>query len=128
MKFDKEKGKKMKKFILISLVLILNFFITSCSVEPRKTVPEEYKAGQKHYHRICANCHGPDAMGGNRAPKLIQKIYSTDAYSDEKFVQIILNGSNSGSMPSLEGKLSDKEIQQVIKYIRYLQRVSDLTS
>lgn len=117
----------MKKFILISLVLILNFFITSCSVKPRETVPEEYKAGQKHYHRICANCHGPDGMGGNRAPKLIQRVYSSEAYSNEMITTIILNGSNSGSMPSQKDKLSDKEIKQVIKYIRYSQRVSDLT-
>ncbi|MDH3256343.1 MAG: cytochrome c [Nitrospinota bacterium] len=116
----------MKNLILIALVLILNFLITSCSVKPRKTVPEEYKAGQEYYHRECAGCHGPDAMGGNRAPNLIQKIYSSAAYSNGKISKVILNGSSSGAMPSLKGNLSDKEIKEIIKYIRYSQKDSGL--
>lgn len=118
----------MKNLILITFLFVLSFLITSCSVEPRKKVPEEYKAGQKYFHRACAGCHGPDAMGGNRAPKFIQEIYSSSAYSDEKFSKIILNGSSSGAMPSLKGKVSDKEIKEIIKYIRYSQKSSGLGS
>ena len=115
----------MKNLILISFCLIISFSITSCSVEPRKTVPAEYQAGQKYFHRECASCHGPDAMGGNRAPKLIQKIYASTAYPNEKITKIILNGSSSGAMPSLKGKVLDKEIEEIIKYIRYSQKLWD---
>ena len=128
MEFNNEKGKRMTNLILIALFLILNFFLTSCSVEPRKTVPEEYKMGQKYYHRVCANCHGPDATGGNGAPNLIQKIYSSDVYSNEKITDIILNGSSSGGMPAQKGKVSDEEIKEIIKYIRYSQKPTGLGS
>ena len=118
----------MKTIILIALVLILNLFLTSCSVKPQKTVPDEYKAGQEYFHRECASCHGPAAMGGNRAPKLIQEIYSSNAYSDEKITNIILNGSSSGAMPDQKGKISDEEIKEIIKYIRYSQKSAGLGS
>ena len=118
----------MKNLILIAYLFVLSFLITSCSVQPQKTVPEEFKAGQIHYHKLCGNCHGPDAMGGNRAPKLIQKIYSSDAYSNEKITNIILNGSSSGAMPAQKGKVSDEEIKEIIKYIRYSQKTADLGS
>ena len=118
----------MKSLILIAFVSVLSFFITSCSVEPQKVVAEEYQKGQKYFHRICANCHGPDAMGGNRAPNLIQNIYSSVTYSDKKFARIILNGSNSGAMPSQKGKVTDEEIKEIIKYIRHSQSSAGLGS
>ena len=118
----------MKNQILIPFISVLSFFMTSCSVEPRKTVPDEYQAGQEIFHRECASCHGPDAMGGNRAPKLIQEIYSSNDYSDEKISGIILNGSSSGAMPSLKGKVSDEEIKEIIEYIRYSQKSAGLGS
>lgn len=118
----------MKNIISLAILLIFNFLIISCSVEPRKTVPENYKAGQKYFHQACAGCHGPDGMGGNRAPKLIQKIYSSGAYSNKKIARIILNGSSSGAMPAQKGKVSDEEIKEIIKYIRYSQKVAGFGS
>jgi cytochrome c553 len=118
----------MKNLTLITFLFVLSILITSCSVQPQKTVPEEFKVGQTHYHKLCGNCHGQDAMGGNRAPKLIQEIYSSNAYSDEKISKIILNGSNSGAMPSLKHKISDEEIKEIIKYIRHSQSSAGLGS
>jgi len=117
----------MKKVIFFTLTLLLTFLITSCAVEPRKSVPEKYKVGQTKFHQICANCHGPDAMGGNKAPNLIQEKFTPENFSNGKIAKTILNGSSSGSMPSQKGKLSDVEIRQVIKYIRYSQKDSGLT-
>ena len=111
----------MKYLNLIALILISNLLNIACAVEPRKTVPKEYQAGQKHFHRVCANCHGPDAMGGNKAPKLIQKKFAPENYSNDNFTKTILNGSSSGIMRPMRGNVSDKEIREIIKYIRYLQ-------
>lgn len=118
----------MKNQILISIVSLLVFLISACAVEPRKTVPDEYKSGQKHFHEACASCHGPDAMGGNRVPNLIQKIYTSATYSDKKIARIILNGSSSGAMPPQKGKVTDVEIKEIIKYIRYSQSSAGLGS
>lgn len=117
----------MKNPINILFALILIFSITSCGVEPGKLVPEEYITGQTKFHKSCANCHGPDAMGGNRAPNLIQKKFAPSNYSNESFTGIIINGSRSGAMPSQKGRVSGKEIGEIIKYIRYVQQEAGLT-
>ncbi|HEY5691324.1 MAG TPA: cytochrome c [Cyclobacteriaceae bacterium] len=113
----------MKNLILTAFIFFSYLLITACTVEPRKTVPKEFKVGQTHFHRVCANCHGPDAMGGNKAPKLVQEKYSSKNFSNGKIARTILNGSNSGSMPSQKGKVSDKEIKEIIKYLRYSQKI-----
>ena len=112
----------MKSVIFFILTLLMTNLITSCGVEPRKSVPEKYKVGQTKFHQICANCHGPDAMGGNKAPKLIQKKFTRENFSNGRIAKTILNGSSSGSMPSQKGKVSEKEIKEIIKYLRYSQR------
>jgi mono/diheme cytochrome c family protein len=101
--------------------MLLTLLIISCDVKPEKIVPDEYKAGQIVFHNFCANCHGPDAMGGNKAPKLVQEKFAPENYSNGKIARTILNGSSSGAMPSQRGKVSDKEIKQIIKYLRYSQ-------
>lgn len=116
----------MKNPINILFVLILNFFITSCAVEPRKLVPEEYITGQTKFHNSCANCHGADAMGG-KSPSLIQERYASSNYSNESIAKTIINGSSSGAMASQKGKVSEKEIGEIIKYIRYAQQDAGLT-
>ena len=99
------------------------FFITACvKVEPQKMVPEKFREGQKYFHRVCANCHGPDAIGSKKAPKLIQEKYFQINFPNRKIKQTILNGSSSGAMPSQKNKVSDIEIKEIIKYIRYSQK------
>ena len=83
--------------------------------------------GQTKFHELCANCHGPDAMGGNKAPKLIQEIFSSSVYSNESIAMTITNGSSSGVMPSMKGRVSEKGINEIIEYIRYAQRDAGLT-
>ena len=112
------------KNLIYSAIL---FFISACSIEPGKEVSGEFRAGQSQFNKVCVNCHGPDAMGGNRAPSLIQERFSISKYSNENIAQIIINGSNSGAMPSLKNRVSEKEIEEITKYIRYLQKESGLT-
>jgi len=110
--------KNFKYLILISVLAI------SCvKIEPRKVVPIEFKEGQKHFHRVCAICHGADAMGGKKSPaKLIKEKYFQINFPNRKIKQTILMGSTSGSMPSQKSKVSEEEIKQIIKYIRYVQK------
>ena len=108
----------------ISWILISLFIISCVKIEPRKVVPLEFKEGQRHFHRVCANCHGADVMGSTKAPKLIQEKYYQVDFPNRKIKSTILNGSTSGSMPSQKHRVSEKEIKEVIKYIRYVQKES----
>ena len=108
-------------------MLFLLVLANACAVEPTKKVPDKFVIGQAKFHEVCANCHGPDAMGGSKAPKLMQVKFVSSNFSDQSIARTILNGSNSGAMPSQKRKVSDREINEIIKYLRYSQKEAGLT-
>ncbi len=112
------------------LILIIVFFLSSCGGAPPPTlqVPPEYQAGQTHFHTICSNCHGPDALstGSYKAPKLIDEEYLPGSFSDDDIRETIINGTDK--MPSQGSKFNKKQIDEIIKYLRYSQRAAGLTA
>lgn len=116
----------MKSFFSFA-VLVLMVFITSCAPQPTKLVPQEFKDGQTYFHKICSNCHGSDAMGKHtKAPRLIDVDYLPNEFSDDDIRHTILNGTDK--MPSQKNKVTQEEIVEIIKYLRYSQQAADLTT
>jgi cytochrome c553 len=114
---------------MVKLVFILVFSnIIGCTIKPQKSVPNAYLSGQEHFHKVCASCHGADAGGGNRAPSLLQEIFHLTKFSNQKIASTILNGSQSGSMPSQKKRVNDLQIWEIIKYIRFSQREAGMYS
>ena len=113
-----------------SFLLMFLLLLVSCGGAPPPTlqVPPEYKAGQTHFHTICSNCHGPDALskGSFKAPKLIDAEYLSENFSDDDIRETIENGTEK--MPSQRGKFSKKQIDEIVKYIRYSQRAAGLSA
>jgi cytochrome c6 len=75
--------------------------------------------GSQIYALHCATCHGPSGQGGipgtpkfNRGERLLQ--------SDLALAETVRRGKNV--MPSFAGVLRDREILDVIAYLRTLQR------
>ena len=112
--------------IEVTLITTALVFISSCAPpQPTKIVPAEFKSGQNYYHKICANCHGADALGKQtRAPGLIDPEYLSENFSDEEMYKQIIEGSDK--MRSQRSKVSDAEVAEIIKYIRYSQKAADL--
>ena len=108
---------------LIATVLV---FMSSCGPpQPTKIVPAEFKTGQNYYHRVCANCHGADALGKQtKAPGFIDPEYLPENFSDEEIYTQIIKGSDK--MPSQRNKVSDAEVTEIIKYLRYSQKAAGL--
>lgn len=64
-------------------------------------------------------------MGGlTKAPRLIDAEYLPDSFSDEDIRNTVVNGTNK--MPSQKGAVSDREITEIIKYLRYSQKAAGL--
>ena len=112
----------MKNRILLKLILLLTILVTGCAIEPTKIVPIQYITGQTQYHKVCANCHGADAMGTNKAPKLIHERYAKVNFSNQKIAKTILRGSSSGAMPAQKTKVTEADVKEIIKYLRYSQK------
>lgn len=118
----------MKKYqIFWSLLIFILILLPSCAPKPTKIVPSEYKAGQNYFHRVCANCHGVDALGKQtKAPGLIDVEYLPENFSDDEMREQIIQGSDK--MPPQRNKVSDVEIEEIIKYLRYSQISADLSA
>tara|TARA_Y100000590_G_scaffold62434_1_gene66773 strand:+ start:5452 stop:5835 length:384 start_codon:yes stop_codon:yes gene_type:complete len=115
----------MRFFIIIFLFTISIFGIYSCAPKPKLEVPEAYKAGQNAFHKICSNCHGSDAMGKHtQAPRLIDQEYLAPNFKDEDIRETVINGTDK--MPSQKKNVTDKEITEIIKYLRYSQKAAGL--
>ena len=99
--------------------------LAACSPQPSKEVPAEFKKGQEYFHRVCSNCHGSDAMGGHtQAPRLIDTDFVQENYPDEDIRETVIKGNNK--MPSQRANVTDPEITEIIKYLRYSQKAANL--
>ncbi len=114
---------QFQTYIFVVAVMLIS--LTSCSPKPAIKVPAEFESGQNHFHRVCANCHGSDALGKQtKAPGLIDPEYLSENFSNEEMYKQIIEGSDK--MPSQRNKLSDPEVAEIINYIRYSQKAADL--
>ena len=116
------------KLFTFFLIALFPFLFIGCAIEPKKTVPEKYKLGQIRFHKVCAQCHGADAMGGKRAPNFLQKKFIPKNFSNARIARTIINGSDSGAMPSQKKRVTDNEIGEIIQYIRYSQKEAGIIS
>lgn len=105
----------MKKSLLATLVLGSAVFLAACGGGDSKTSDDETAelSGEKVVQKSCATCHGGQLQGAN-APAL-DKIGSK--YSEEKLLDIILNGQ--GKMPA--GLLKGEEAEAAAAYLAELK-------
>jgi mono/diheme cytochrome c family protein len=83
---------------------------------------DEFAHAKAIYAKNCEGCHGPTAEGGlakvdNKQIK-VPSLKSDHAikHPDEKLTKMITNGEEE--MPAFKDKLSQDEINQMVRYIR----------
>ncbi len=92
------------------------------SVQP--TAMDEMASAKKNYTEKCARCHKDDGSGGKteidgekiNAKSLISDHIKKDP--DSEYVEAIEKGFPDDGMPAFKGKLTDAEINGIVKYIR----------
>ncbi len=74
------------------------------------------------YKSKCQACHGADGKGTAAGQKMGTKAFSSPditKMSDDELVAATKKGK--GKMPAYEGKLTDDQIKDLVKYIRTLK-------
>ena len=113
------------KYYKSPLYILCGLLLFSCSPQAALEVPKEFQKGQKYFHKVCSNCHGSDARGKQtQAPNLIDTDFLTGIFSDDDLRAAIIDGTDK--MPSQRRKVTDDEINQIIKYLRHSQKAADL--
>src|SRR5436305_14701314 len=107
----------MKHFI-VSLIVVAAFF--SATV----TASFAADAGADVFKAKCASCHGADGKGDTAMGKnlKLKDLGAADVQkaSDPEITDVIAKGKKP--MPGYEGKLTNDQIQDVVKYIRSLKK------
>lgn len=90
---------------------------------PEAANAESVEAGKKLYQRFCASCHGPQgkgdgslALAGGTPSDLTDETWDFGSTDGEIFVAI--RDGVSADMLAYKDKLSDKQIWQVVNYLR----------
>ena len=83
---------------------------------------DEFAHAKQIYAKNCEGCHGPNAEGGlakvNNKQIKVPSLKADHAvkHTDEQLTKMITNGEEE--MPSFKDKLSQDEINQMVRYIR----------
>ena len=85
------------------------------------TTAEDIAAGARAFASRCSVCHGPDGAG-NRGPDLTRGRFR-HGNTDGALFNNILSGIPGTGMPSV--RLSDKEMWQIVAFVRSLSGASD---
>ena len=76
-------------------------------------------SGKQTFASTCANCHGLDGRGGERAPNIADRP-RVQQLSDAQIFKIIENGIPGSGMPAFHS-LDSSHIKAVVTYLRTLQ-------
>jgi mono/diheme cytochrome c family protein len=88
--------------------------------------------GQAVFNRVCAECHGENAKGGPGGPSLMHAVYWPNHHADGAFRLAVKNGVRAhhwgfGNMPAQKDKVSEAEVEDIIVFVRELQRANRTT-
>lgn len=99
-------------------LLLAVFCLTLAAALPRSALAADLVAGKRHYTAYCAGCHGADGMSLRpQAPKLA--LGERMAQPDFMLVSTLKSGF--GTHPSFLGILNDRELLDVVSYVRTLR-------
>ena len=108
---------KMKPVLIMALAVAVVLLVVPTSLRAAVDAAAVYKSK-------CAMCHGANGMGDTATGKSmkVRDFHSADVQkqSDEQIEKIIEN--SKGKMPAYKSKLSDAEIDALVKYIRELAK------
>jgi cytochrome c oxidase cbb3-type subunit III len=107
----------LARVVVVVLVLVLVLLSGASSVRAGQ---EEADRGRKLFESHCTRCHGIGGTGGE-GPSLARPRLR-HASDDEALLKVIRNGIDGTDMPDA-WQLSDKEVRDVVVYVRFLSRV-----
>ena len=110
----------------VPLVVLALLVAIACTGDEAERDGVDLARGEQLFDNNCAVCHGPAGTGTVDGPPLVHEIYEPGHHPDETFVRAVQEGVpqhhwDHGPMPAVPG-LSEPEIEDIIAYIRELQR------
>ena len=85
---------------------------------------------QMSYDAYCASCHGRNAVGTDKGPTFLHRVYHPGHHSDQSFYLAALQGARAhhwkfGDMKPVEG-VTEAQLKLIVTYVRALQKANGL--
>lgn len=96
----------------------------SAANTPSNAQVNETADARKTYNQFCANCHKEDGTGGKKeieGKTINAENLTTEKMkkmADDKIADYIKNGVPDEGMPAFKNRLTDEQINELIKFIR----------
>ena len=109
--------------ILFPLVIVAGFFAAVAVKANNNTA----RTAPQLYRKYCISCHGSDGRAKTSKGKFSHARDLTEAswqeeVSDARIFNSIMNGRNvRGNMPAFSNKLSEKEVETLVEFVRRLK-------
>ncbi len=122
----RERQKFWSALGLVSALFAVLFIVQATKTQARMDVPSPMPGDAKAtFDAQCAKCHGKDGRAKSLHGKHVHARDLTDAawqgnVSDERLFNSISNGK--GKMPDFKKKLSEEQIDALVRYVRQLKR------
>jgi cytochrome c oxidase cbb3-type subunit III len=102
-------------------LLLAGYAATACSQTASHAAgkPSLANRGKQIFSSTCAQCHGLDGKGSERAPNIVDRP-SVQRASDSQIFHIIENGVPGTGMPAFHS-LEGSQIHALVAYLRALQ-------
>jgi cytochrome c oxidase cbb3-type subunit 3 len=108
------------QFVLVLAALwAASCFAAGTQTPPQKNDKPVSARGKQTFASTCANCHGLDGRGGERAPNITENP-KVQRLSDAQIGHIVENGVPGTAMPAFHS-LESSDVQAVVTYLRSLQ-------
>jgi mono/diheme cytochrome c family protein len=102
-------------------------------INPLKATEDNIQAGKDSFTSYCMVCHGLDGQNTGvpfattvSPPVPSLALPQVQAYTDGQLKWIIKNGIYPSGMPPSDGDFSDREMWQMVLYIRHLPKAGSL--
>jgi cytochrome c oxidase cbb3-type subunit 3 len=119
---SRPKSYRVLAGVLAAIWTASNFLALS-QTQPQGSRKKDSKptlvSGRQTFASTCANCHGLDGRGGERAPNITERP-RVQQLSDAQLFKIIENGIPGTGMPAFHS-LESSDIEAVVTYLRTLQ-------
>jgi mono/diheme cytochrome c family protein len=112
------------KFTLVTLLLAALILTSGCTQQSSATASDPSSHGHDLYQLHCQECHEGANLNLKKQPPKLNGLFqakalpSGEAATDEQVRKTIIEGR--GIMPAFDQRLSDKEIDDLVKYLHTL--------
>jgi mono/diheme cytochrome c family protein len=104
--------------------------LAGCGSQAADPSGGDTSAGKVTFERSCAMCHGMGAVGTDKGPPFVDKVYEPSHHGDGAFLFAVRQGVsehhwNFGDMPAIPD-VSDEEVTDIVAYVRGLQAAAGI--